>query len=148
MYSLIYPDDADQLLKSREVISKEIRSGLYSKAQEFNVVVEDVSFMHLGFSPEYSRAIERKAVQQQLAEMQKFIVQRDEELKTAQIIRSEAEADAAKLINEAVAKYGGTQIEIKKLEAAMNIASYLAKNPNISFVPSNISGNLLNLKVW
>ena len=40
-----------------------------------------------------------KAVQQQLAEMQKFIVQRDEELKTAQIIRSEAEADAAKLIN-------------------------------------------------
>ena len=72
---------------------------MYSKAQEFNVIVADVSFMHLGFSPEYSRAIERKAVQQQLAEMQKFIVQRDEELKTAQIIRSEAEADAAKLIN-------------------------------------------------
>lgn len=72
---------------------------MYSKAQEFNVNVEDVSFMHLGFSSEYSRAIERKAVQQQLAEMQKFIVQRDEELKTAQIIRSEAEADAAKLIN-------------------------------------------------
>lgn len=30
----------------------------------------------------------------------------------------------------------------------MNIANYLAKNPNISFVPSNISGNLLNLQVW
>ena len=85
------------------------------RAQEFNVAVEDVSFMHLGFSSEYSKAIERKAVQQQLAEMQKLIVLREEELKSAQIIRSEAEAEAAKLINEAVRQYGSTQIEIKKL---------------------------------
>jgi prohibitin 1 len=88
VYRTIYADDADQLLKSRETISKEIRAGLFRRAQEFNVNVEDVSFMHLGFSPEYSRAIEKKAVQQQLAEMQKSIVLRDEELKTAQIIRS------------------------------------------------------------
>ena len=46
--------------------------------------------MHLGFSKEYSQAIEQKAVQQQLAERQKSIVARDEELKLAQIIRSEA----------------------------------------------------------
>lgn len=103
--------------------------------------------MHLGFSSEYSKAIERKAVQQQLAEMQKFIVLRDEELKSAQIIRSEAEAEAAKLINEAVRQYGSTQIEIKKLQAALNIANTLGKNQNISFVPSNIAGNLLNLHV-
>lgn len=44
-------------------------------------------------------AVERRAVQQQLAEKQKFVVLRDEELKNAQIIRSEAEAEAAKLIN-------------------------------------------------
>ena len=44
-------------------------------------------------------AVERRAVQQQLAEKQKFIVLRDEEYKTAQIIRSEAEAEAAKLHN-------------------------------------------------
>ena len=56
------------------------------RAQEFNLRVEDVSFMHLGFSVEYSRAIEKKAVQQQLVEMQKFIVLRDESLKNAQII--------------------------------------------------------------
>ena len=88
MYSTSYLDDADQLLKSRETISKEIRTGLFGRAQDFNVIVEEVSFMHLGFSPEYSKAIEKKAVQQQLAEMQKFIVLRDEELKNAQIIRS------------------------------------------------------------
>ena len=63
---------------------------LFEKAQGFNVNVEDVSFMNLGFSREYAKAVERRAVQQQLAERQKFIVLRDEELKTAQIIRSEA----------------------------------------------------------
>lgn len=51
MYAYVDSDDADQLLKSRETISKEIRSNLFARAQEFNVNVEDVSFMHLGFSP-------------------------------------------------------------------------------------------------
>ena len=41
---------------------------------------------------------------------QDFILLRDERLKSAQIIRSEAEAEAAKLINQAVK---AAQIEIK-----------------------------------
>ena len=129
-------------------MSREIRTQLLEKAKDFNINVEDVSFMHLGFSREYAMAVERRAVQQQLAEKQKFIVLRDEELKTAQIIRSEAEAKAASLINESVRKFGGTQIEIKKLEAAQSIAELLAKNPNVSFIPANNNtGNLLNLRV-
>jgi prohibitin 1 len=102
--------------------------------------------MHLGFSREYAMAIEQKAVQQQLAEKQKFVVLRDEEYKLAQIIRSEAEADSAKLINNAVQQYGAAQIEIKRLEAAKIIAESLARNPNISFVPEG-TNNLLNLRV-
>jgi len=51
------------------------------------------------------------------------------------------------LINDSVKNYGSTQIEIKKLEAARNIAEVLSKNPNISFVPSGNTGNLLNLRV-
>ena len=78
VYLNSYSDDADQLLKNRETISREIRSQLFTKSRDFNVNVEDVSFMHLGFSPEYSNAVERRAVQQQLAERQKFIVLRDE----------------------------------------------------------------------
>lgn len=146
MYSAGDVDDADQLLKFREDISKEIKQTLTQKAKEFNVAVEDVSFMHLGFSREYSQAIEQKAVQQQLAEKQKCIVARDEELKTAQIIRSEAEAESAKLINNAVKNFGAAQIEIKRLEAAKIIAELMARNPNISFVPDN-SNNLLNLRI-
>lgn len=77
MYPTSYSDDADQLLKNRETISREIRSQLLSKARDFNVNVVDVSFMNLSFSREYANAVERRAVQQQMAERQKFIVLRD-----------------------------------------------------------------------
>lgn len=70
-------DDADQLLKNRQTISREIRTLLFQRAQDFKVNVEDVSFMHLGFGKQYAKAVERRAVQQQLAEMQKFIVLKD-----------------------------------------------------------------------
>lgn len=71
-------DDADQLLKNREIISREIKDQMFEKAKDFNINVEDVSFMDLSFSREYRGAVERRAVQQQLAEKQKFIVLRDE----------------------------------------------------------------------
>lgn len=53
------------------------------------------------------------------------------------------------LINKAVKDFGGAQIEIKRLEAAKQIAEALAKSPNISFVPSggNSNGILLNMRV-
>lgn len=60
-------DDADQLLKNREIISREIKDQLFAKARDFNINVEDVSFMDLSFSREYRMAVERRAVQQQLA---------------------------------------------------------------------------------
>ena len=62
-------------------------------------------------------------------------------------MRTHLEAEAAKLINESVKKYGATQIEIKKLEATVSIAHLLARNPSISFIPSGLAGNLLNLNV-
>jgi len=72
---------------------------------------------------------------------------RDEEEKNAQIIKSEGEGEAATLINDAVKAFGGAQIEIKRLEAAKNIAEILSKSPNITFVPSDSSNLLLNLGV-
>lgn len=47
---------------------------------------------------------------QQLAERQKYIVLRDEEEKNAKVIFSEGEAEAARLINEAVGKFGSSSL--------------------------------------
>lgn len=124
--SVVAQYDADQLLKQRERISNEIREQLTSRAQQFSIALEDVSFTDLRFSKEYSQAIEQKQVAQQLAERQRFIVMRDEEEKNAQIIRSEGESEAAKLINDSVKQFGSAQIEIKRLQAAKSIADVLS----------------------
>lgn len=71
---------------------------------------------------------------------------RDEEEKNAQIIKSEGEAEAARLINESVRQYGMAQIEIKRLEAAKHIAETLSKSPNITWIPSGTTGNLINFR--
>lgn len=110
-------------------------------------MLDDVSITHLGFMKEYASAIEQKQIAQQLAERQKFIVMKDEEEKNARVILSEGEAEAARLINDAVKLYGTAQIEIKRLEAAKIIAEQLQRSPNITWLPQGDGvANLLNLK--
>lgn len=110
--SVVAQYDADQLLKLREKISNEIKENLTTRARDFNIYLDDVSIVHLAFMKEYTQAIEHKQVAQQMAERQKFIVLRDEEEKNAAIIRSEGEAEAAKIINDAVKNYGGGNFSI------------------------------------
>ncbi len=63
-----------------------------------------------------------------MAERQKFIVLKSEEEKKAAIIAAEGEAEAAQLINASVIKSGPALIEIRRIEAALNIANALSKN--------------------
>lgn len=82
---------------------------------------------------------------------------RDEEEKNARVILSEGEAEAAKVINEAVKVYGAGKLmrlmlfsaylDIKRLEAAKTIAENMSKSPNITWIPTGHGvSNLLNLK--
>ena len=73
---------------------------------------------------------------------------KDEEEKNAAIIKAEGEAEAAKMINEAVRSFGIAAIDLRRLEASVNIASTLSTNNHISFIPTGTTGNLLNLRVW
>ena len=54
------------------------------------------------YSPEYTAAIERKQVEQQIAERQKFIVEKSKQEKLAAVIRVEGETEAGRLLSEAM----------------------------------------------
>merc|ERR1712087_557652 len=136
--SVIAHYDADQLLKNREKIANEIKENMITRAREY-IIIEDVSLIDLKFSHDYIKSIEKKQSAQQEAERYKYVVQQDEELKRAEIIKAEGKAEAAKLISDAVSQYGSAVIELKKIEASETIARNLTKSPNISFVPSNMS---------
>jgi len=135
MKATIAQYNAEQLLTQREHVSKEIREGIVARAAQFNILMDDVSITHLTYGREFAKAIEEKQVAEQDAERQKFIVSRAEQERQATVIRSEGEAEAAKMISDALKEHGGGLIEVRRIDAAKDIAESLAKNPNVMYMP-------------
>ncbi len=141
--------NADQLLTQREKISREIRTQLQERAAEFNIILDDVSMTHLTFGNDFTKAIEMKQVAQQDAERSKFVVLRAEQENKASIIRAEGEAEAAKLISDALKSNGNGMIEVNRIDAAIQIAESLSRSKNITYLPSGDGGGsniLLGIK--
>jgi prohibitin 1 len=136
--------DASELITQREVVSARIREELTKRALEFNIRLEDVSLTHLTFGPEFTRAVEAKQVAQQDAERARFIVEKSEHEKTAAIIRAGAEAHAAKILSDAMEKAGTGFVELRRIEAAKEIAATLGASKNVSYLPGG-QNTLLNL---
>jgi regulator of protease activity HflC (stomatin/prohibitin superfamily) len=61
-------------LTQREQISYLIRKTLEQRAQDFKIVVDDVSITELAFGKEFTAAIEEKQIAQQEAERAKYLV--------------------------------------------------------------------------
>jgi prohibitin 1 len=59
----------------------------------------------------------------------------------AAVIKAEGESEAARLISEATKSYGPGMIELRRVEAAKEIASTLSKGRNVVYLPS--TGNML-----
>ena len=128
--------NAGQLITQREVVSRNIRAMLVSRAAEFNIILDDVSITHLTFGKEYTAAVESKQVAQQDAERARFIVEKAMQDKKSTIIRAQGEAKSAKLIGDAVRDNPGF-IELRKLEAARDIATTISKSTNRVFLDSH-----------
>lgn len=127
--------DAAELITQRESVSERIRQELLKRAREFNIALEDVSITHMTFGQEFTRAVEDKQIAQQEAERARFIVEKAEQERQANVIRAEGEAEAAQTISQAMAKYGDGLLKIRRIETQREIAQLLAQNPNVSYIP-------------
>ncbi|KAL4879379.1 band 7 family-domain-containing protein [Aspergillus karnatakaensis] len=127
--------DAAELITQREAVSNRIRTDLMKRAAQFNIALEDVSITHMTFGKEFTRAVEQKQIAQQDAERARFIVEKAEQERQANVIRAEGEAESADIISKAVAKAGSGLIEIRRIEASKDIAHTLATNPNVTYLP-------------
>lgn len=90
--------NAAELLTKRDIVSTQIRTMLIKRADEFNILLDDVSITNLAFSVAYSAAVEQKQVAQQESERAKYIVERAIQEKRTIVIRAEGEAKSAMLI--------------------------------------------------
>merc|ERR1719392_25835 len=82
------------------------------------------------------KAIEEKQVAEQDAERQKFVVAKSEQERLATVIRSEGEAEAAQMISEALKSHGSGLIEVRRIDAAKDIAESLSKSANVMYLPN------------
>lgn len=136
MKATIAQYNAESLLTQREQVSREIREAIVARANQFNILMDDIAITHLTYGKDFARAIEDKQVAQQDAERQKFIVEKAEQERQATVIRSEGEAEAAKMISEALKEHGSGLIEVRRIDTAKDIAENLAKSPNVMYLPN------------
>ncbi|KAK6332669.1 Prohibitin-1, subunit of the prohibitin complex (Phb1p-Phb2p) [Orbilia blumenaviensis] len=132
--------DAAELITQREQVSNLIRAELLKRANEFNIALEDVSITHMTFGKEFTKAVEQKQIAQQDAERARFIVEKAEQERQASVIRAEGEAESAETISKAIEKSGDGVIQIRKIDAAKEIAQLLANNPNVTYLPGGSEG--------
>lgn len=138
--SIVAQFDAAELITQREMVSARIRQELARRANEFNIQLEDVLITHMNFGREFTKAVEQKQIAQQDAERAKYLVEKAEQEKKANIIRAEGEAESAETVSKALAKAGDGLLMIRRLEASSFIAQTLAGSPNVSYLPSGSKG--------
>ena len=114
------------------------------RAQDFNITLDDVSITHLSFGKEYTAAVEAKQVAQQEAERARFVVDKAKQERRSTVIKAQGEAKSAQLIGDAVRDNPGF-LQLRRLEAARDIAGTLSKSTNRLFLDGN--SLLLNLSL-
>ncbi|KAK3645567.1 Prohibitin-1, subunit of the prohibitin complex (Phb1p-Phb2p) [Elasticomyces elasticus] len=139
--SVIAQFDAAELITQRETISNKIRSDLTARASDFNIALEDVSITHMTFGREFTKAVEDKQIAQQEAERARFVVEKAEQERQANVIRAEGESEAAEVIGRAVGKWGNGLIQIRRIETQRDVAQLMSKNPNVTYLPGGGSGD-------
>lgn len=136
--------DAGELITQREIVSQKVSEDLTERASQFGFILDDISITHLTFGKEFTQAVELKQVAQQEAEKARFLVEKAEQQKKAAVISAEGDAQAAILLAKSLAEAGEGLVELRRIEAAEDIAHNLSKSRQVSYLPAG-QNVLLNL---
>ncbi|KJH43621.1 SPFH/Band 7/PHB domain protein [Dictyocaulus viviparus] len=129
--------DAHEMITQRETVSQRVSLALSQRASQFGLLLDDISITHLSFGREFTEAVEMKQVAQQEAEKARYLVEKAEQMKIAAITTAEGDAQAAKLLSKAFADAGDALVELRKIEAAEEIAERMSKSKNVTYLPGN-----------
>lgn len=139
--SVVAQYNAEELLSKREEVSGRVKLEMTKRARNFHLTLDDVAITHLTFGREFMKAIEAKQVASQEAERQQWVVKKAEQERQAVVTRAEGEAEAATIITSAMESTGSAIIEVRRIDAAKEIAAKLANSRNIVYLPSSGNGS-------
>lgn len=141
--SVVAKFNASQLIVQRAQVSLLIRRDLMQRANDFNIILDDVAITELSFSKEYTAAVEAKQVAQQEAQRAQFLVEKAKQEQRHKIVQAEGEAMAASMLGEALTKNPG-YLKLRKIRAAQSIAKTMSTSQNRIYL--NSDSLLLNLQ--
>merc|ERR1711892_1011505 len=127
--------DAGGLITQRETLSARVQKELILRAEQFGLILDDISITHLTFAREFSAAVELKQVAQQDAEKARFLVEKAEHVKTASVINAEGDTEAAELLASAFAQAGEGLVELRRIETAEEVAHNMSVSRNVVYLP-------------
>jgi len=130
---------AEELIQKRDAVSARIFQLMQEKVYQFGLTLEDLSLVDIQFGNDFMVAVEQKQVAQQEAERYRYVVLENEQKRRAAVVRAEGEAESAKLISDAIQKSGSGLLELRRIEAAVDVANQLAPMKNLTFVPGGNS---------
>jgi regulator of protease activity HflC (stomatin/prohibitin superfamily) len=90
----------EAILQERVDLKNEIDAALAERLEPYGIMVDDVSLVDFGFSPEFNAAIEAKQVAEQEAQQAAFRAQQAEQEAQAEINRARGQAEAQRLLRE------------------------------------------------
>ncbi|MCP2728528.1 prohibitin family protein [Limnofasciculus baicalensis] len=131
---------AEQILKERDNLKTEIDNNIKSRLAKYGLQVDDTSLVNIGFSSEFTKAIEAKQIAEQQALQASYVADKAKQDAEAQVNRAKGEAEAQKLVRETITPQLLQKQAIEKWNGEFpQVMSGNGALPFINISPSNLT---------
>lgn len=91
---------AEEIITRREQVKTEVDQELQARLASYNLLVDDVSLVHVHFSERFRDAVEAKQIAEQEAKQAEFVARKASRQAEAEINRAQGEAEAHRILKD------------------------------------------------